>query len=87
MPAVTLYTGPQCSLCDQAKALLDKVGAEVPFTLTLVDITTDPALFEAHRLEIPVVAIDGDIVMRGKVTEFWLRKALRGESIDRYRLL
>jgi glutaredoxin len=84
---VTLYTGPGCHLCDVAKALIEKVSADVPLSLELVDITTDPALYEAHRLEIPVVALEGDIVLRGKVTEFWFRKALRGEPIDRYRLL
>jgi hypothetical protein len=87
MRAVTLYTGPNCHLCDVAKALVDKVASDVPLSLALVDITTDPALYAAHRLEIPVVLVDGDIVLRGKVTEFWLRKALRGEAIDRYRLL
>ncbi|MNU00494.1 hypothetical protein D3C72_2436340 [compost metagenome] len=52
-----------------------------------MDITTDAALYEAHRLEIPVVAIDGVIQLRGKVSEFWLRKLLRGERLDGYRLL
>jgi Glutaredoxin-like domain (DUF836) len=87
VPRLTLYTGPSCSLCDTAKALIEKVAADTPLTLEVVDITSDPALLAAHRLEIPVVAIDGDIVLRGKVSEFWLRKLLRGESPDRYRLL
>ena len=64
-PHLTLYTGPSCSLCDTAKALIEKVAADTPLTLELVDITTDPALFEAHRYEIPVVAIDGASVANG----------------------
>jgi glutaredoxin len=87
MPRVTLYTGPGCHLCDQAKALIEKVATDTPLTLEIIDIMQDPALYEAHRLEIPVVAIEGDIKLRGKVSEFWLRKLLRGESPDRYRLL
>jgi hypothetical protein len=86
-PRLTLYTGPNCSLCDTAKALIEKVAADTPLTLEVVDITSDPALFEAHRYEIPVVAVDGAIALRGKVSEFWLRKLLRGEAPDRYRLL
>ena len=87
VPHLTLYTGPNCSLCETATALIDKVAADTPLTLEIVDITTDEALYEAHRHEIPVVAIDGDIQLRGKVSEFWLRKLLRGERLDRYRLL
>lgn len=86
-PRVTLYTGPNCHLCGVAKGLILKVATDTPLTLEIVDITSDPALYEAHRLEIPVVAVEGDIKLRGKVTEFWLRKLLRGESPDRYRLL
>lgn len=86
-PRVTLYTGPDCHLCDVAKALIEKVAADTPLTLEIVDISSDAALYEAHKLEIPVVAIEGDIKLRGKVSEFWLRKLLRGESPDRYRLL
>jgi glutaredoxin len=86
-PHLTLYSGPNCSLCDKAKALIDKVALDTPLTLETIDITSDPALYEAHRYEIPVIAVDGDIRMRGKVSEFWLRKALRGEPLDGYRLL
>lgn len=86
-PRLTLYTGPGCSLCDKAKALIDKVALDTPLTLEIVDITDDAALYEAHRYEIPVIAVDGDIRLRGKVSEFWLRKCLRGEALDGYRLL
>lgn len=83
MPRMTLYSGPGCCLCDQAKALIDKVAQEVPFTLEVVDIHSDPALFARYRYAIPVIAVDGQVVMAGKVTEFWIRKALRGEPLGR----
>ncbi|HEY9900537.1 MAG TPA: glutaredoxin family protein [Pantanalinema sp.] len=83
MPRLTLYSGPGCCLCDQAKALLDKVAADQPFQLDIVDIHSDAALYERFRYAIPVIAVDGEVVMAGKVTEFWIRKALRGEPLGR----
>lgn len=83
MPRVTLYSGPGCCLCDQAKALLDKVAADQPFELETLDIRAEAILFERFRYAIPVIAVDGEVVMAGKVTEFWIRKALRGEPLGR----
>lgn len=84
---VTVYSGPDCCLCDQAIAMIERVSADVPLALEVVDIHSDPALAARYRTSIPVVAIDGEVVMEGKVTEFWLRKALAGEAISRYKLL
>lgn len=80
---VTVYSGPGCSLCDKAKLLIARVAQDVPLEVDEVDITQDPALFDRYRYAIPVIALDGQVVMAGKVTEFWLRKALRGESLER----
>lgn len=86
MRRVTLYTGPGCSLCDKAEALILKVAAEVPLTLEKVDISSQAELNERYRLTIPVVAIDGEVALEGKISEFWLRKALAGEPISRFKL-
>lgn len=83
MPRVTLYSGPGCCLCDQAKALLEKVAVDQPFQLETMDIRSDDSLFERFRYAIPVIAVDGEVVMAGKVTEYWIRKALRGEPLGR----
>lgn len=82
LPIITLYGAPDCSLCDKAKALIEKVQQDVSLQLDLLDIHSDPHLYERYRYAIPVVAIDARVVMAGKVTEFWLRKALRGEPLE-----
>ena len=46
---------PGCHLCDDARAVLERVGA--PFTE--VDITTDDALHATYLERIPVVVLDG----------------------------
>ena len=58
-PVVTLYGRPGCHLCDDARAVLERVRAQVPFTLREVDIESDDELFKRHLERIPVVALDG----------------------------
>jgi glutaredoxin len=50
-----MYSRPGCHLCDEARAVLDRVGE--PFTE--IDITTDDALHAAYLERIPVVVLDG----------------------------
>jgi len=50
-----MYSRPGCHLCDDARAVLDRIGA--PFVE--IDITTDDALHAAYLERIPVIALDG----------------------------
>ena len=59
MATVTLYTKPDCSLCDDAREALERVRARRPFELHMVDITTDEQLDERYRERVPVIAVDG----------------------------
>jgi glutaredoxin len=52
---LVLYGRPGCHLCDDARAILVRVGA--PFAE--VDITADDALHAAYLERIPVVTLDG----------------------------
>jgi glutaredoxin len=54
-PRIVLYGKPGCHLCDDARAVLERVG--VAFTET--DITQDDALHAAYLERIPVVTLDG----------------------------
>ena len=55
MARITLYGRPGCHLCDDARAVLERVGE--PFDE--VDIESDDALLKRYLERIPVVAIDG----------------------------
>ncbi|MFB6721603.1 glutaredoxin family protein [Kribbella sp. NPDC056345] len=73
---VTLYGKPGCHLCDDARAIVAAVCAELGVEWTEVDITQDDALFTRYGEQIPVTLVDG------KQHDFWrvdparLRKAL-----------
>jgi glutaredoxin len=75
-PTVTLYGRPGCHLCDDARAVLERVRAERPFDLREVDIESDDALFRTYLERIPVVALDGEEVYDYRVDEADLRARL-----------
>ena len=79
---VTLYTKPDCSLCFKAKQLLEKLQPEFGFALEEVDITRDEALYERYRWEIPVIAVGGKELLKGRITEEQLREVLHGAFED-----
>ena len=79
-PVVVLYGRPGCCLCDEARELLERVRADVPFTLTERDIETDDALLRAYLERIPVVTIDGEEMFELWVEEPRLRACLAGAA-------
>jgi glutaredoxin len=74
---VVVYGKPECSLCDKATAILERLGAEFAYRIEHVDITEHPELFARYRYRIPVVAVDGREIASGIVTTPALRAALR----------
>ncbi len=58
-PRVTLYSRPGCHLCDDARAVVARVCAELGVGWVEVDITTDPELVRRFTEEIPVTYVDG----------------------------
>jgi glutaredoxin len=76
MRDVVLYGKPGCHLCDEAREVLERVRAELPFTLTERDITTDDALHRAYLERIPIVTIDGEETFEYFVVEAELRRRL-----------
>ncbi|MFL6157349.1 MAG: glutaredoxin family protein [Marmoricola sp.] len=74
---VRLYTKPGCHLCDDARAVVERVCAEVGASYDEVDITTDPALVRLYGEQIPVTFVDGAQHDFWRVEEQRLRSALR----------
>ena len=54
-----IYTGPNCHLCEQAKALLYPLMSERGLTLMEVDIHTDAELQQKYGIRIPVGLANG----------------------------
>jgi hypothetical protein len=75
---VTLYTRPGCHLCDNARAVIEQVCAELGESFEEISILDDLSLPARYAEEIPVTLVDG------KQHDFWrvdpvrLRAALGG---------
>ncbi len=81
MITVTLYTRPECHLCEQAKADLQALQEKFPHRLVEIDINSDPALQNAYALDIPVVEV-GPYRLKAPFTPQDLEKTL-GAAHDR----
>jgi glutaredoxin len=78
MPVVTLYGKPGCHLCDEARAVVERVRAQRQFELRQVDVTLDPVLYREYGERIPVLALDGQ-----ELFEFHVEEAVLVERLDR----
>jgi glutaredoxin len=69
--ALTIYSKPGCHLCDDMKAVVDRVvrTSAVPIAVEDIDVTTDSDLEARYGLEIPVLLIDGKKAAKYRVTE------------------
>ncbi len=76
-PCITLYTKPECGLCDEAKAVLIAMQRHVSFEMLEIDITGDPALYERFHEQIPAGFLDGRKVFKYRVDPALLRRQLQ----------
>jgi glutaredoxin len=59
MPKVTLYSRPNCCLCDEAKRQLEDLRRRIDFDIEVINIDEDEALRRLYNDDVPVVMIDG----------------------------
>jgi glutaredoxin len=70
---LVLYGRPDCHLCDDARAVLTRIGVD----FTEIDIDSDDDLFKRYLERIPVVVLDGEELYDFFVDEADLRSRLR----------
>jgi glutaredoxin len=74
---IVVYSKPDCHLCELAKDVVEQCRKKVDFTLEIVDLSQDPALFERYRNDIPVILLDGKEIARHFVRERQLLELLQ----------
>lgn len=80
---ITVYSRPDCHLCENAIAELRPLAADAATTIQEIDIDQDDALLLAHLERIPVVLVDGVEVCTLFVEQAAVRSALARTVIDR----
>jgi glutaredoxin len=58
-PRVVLYSRPGCHLCDEARAVIETVCAELGESYDEIDITGSEDLTRSFGEEVPVTFVDG----------------------------
>jgi glutaredoxin len=76
MSVLTVYSKPDCHLCEEAMTALRSLQSDLAFTLVERDITDDEALHRAYFDRIPVVTLDGVEVSHLFVDEALVRERL-----------
>ena len=66
-PQVTFYTKAGCHLCEEARDMLDDIAAQLDYELTEIDIRSNSELFETYRYRIPVIIVNNEAVIEGRI--------------------
>jgi uncharacterized membrane protein len=82
MIQVTLFTRPDCALCDEVKATLAGLYAKHPHRLVEVNVESDRALLDRYGETVPVVQV-GPYTMKAPMTATDLRVALAAAAAGR----
>ena len=82
MIALTIYSRPGCHLCDEMKALVERVaGSTTPTpTIDVIDISSDGDLESRYGLEIPVLLVNGKKAAKYRVSEEELARMLNARA-------
>jgi glutaredoxin len=75
-PTVTVYSKPDCHLCEQAMTVLASMQHELGFELREVDINGEELLLRAYFERIPVICVDDEEVCEYFVVEALVRERL-----------
>ena len=82
MSRVVLYGRPGCSLCDDARVVLERVRDELPFDFVERNIEADERLLRRFIERIPVITLDGEELFDFAVDEQALRARLAAHGDD-----
>jgi glutaredoxin len=74
---VTVYSKPDCHLCEDAIEVLRGLQDEFVFDLRELDISADETLLRGYFERIPVIELDGE-----ELCEFFVQEALLRERLE-----
>lgn len=76
-PALVLLSRPDCHLCHEMRALVERLIRGTPLTLRERNVDEDETLRRRYGLAIPVLLLDGAELARHRTDEASLRARLR----------
>jgi glutaredoxin len=79
-PQVTFYTKAGCHLCEDAREMLDDIATMTVFELTEIDIRGNLEVFAKYRYRIPVIVVDENTIIEGRIEFSDLARALHADQ-------
>jgi glutaredoxin len=79
MKMVTVYSKPECHLCDLVKNVIQEVARRRRFRLEIRNILDDPNDLQKYKNAIPVIMVEGEEIARYRLTAHDLEAALSRE--------
>lgn len=76
VPHVRFFTRTDCSLCERAYPILERLAGEGLLTVERMDIASDPALTAEYGARIPVLLFSTGAQYEGRISEARLRRDL-----------
>lgn len=77
MILVELYSKEECHLCEEARAVLERMQKQIPFMLRELKLTPGDQYFEEYREMFPVVHINKELAFKHRVSENMLKIRLQ----------
>ena len=79
---IRIYSRPGCHLCDEMKAIVQRVAARQtpPLAIEIIDISTDANLETLYGWDVPVLMVNGMKAAKYRVTEEELTRILEGRG-------
>ena len=78
-----LYTRPGCHLGNDLRAMCERLAGEIAFEFTEVNIEGDPAMQARYEREVPILFVEGRLVVRYRTSERELRRILNWQRFRR----
>jgi hypothetical protein len=78
-----LYTRPGCHLGNDLRAMCERLAGEIAFVLTEVNIEGDPVVQARYEREVPILFVEGRLVVRYRTSERELRRILNWQRFRR----
>jgi glutaredoxin len=75
---IVLYSRRGCHLCEQVEEMLAAIAVET----VVVDVDSSPGLAAAFGTRVPVVEVDGRVLIEGRFEERELMAVLARESVS-----
>jgi glutaredoxin len=79
--SVTVYSKPDCHLCESVEQVIAAVGKRRSFNLNIVNILANSQAFAQYEFEIPVVMVEGKEVARHRMDQQDFEAALDAAEV------